>query len=85
MIKFNRHHVTNGTVKARIWYSLDNRVDGRKCVTMYAKDYGGDLGKIFGDEYKNDTDTMTDYFDTGKVSLFENHPLYQVARDRAEA
>lgn len=85
MIKFNRYHVTNGTVKARISYSLDNHVSGKPCVTLYAKDYSRDLGSIFADEYVNDTDSQTDYFDEGRVRLFEGHPLYAAARKRAEA
>lgn len=80
-----KHYVTNGTEKARVFYTLDNRVDGRKVVTIYDKDYGHALGRIFGDEYENRTDTMTDYFDKGTVRLFENHPLYAAARARAEA
>jgi hypothetical protein len=85
-VKFNIHHVTNGTVKARVHYSLDNRYDGRKCVTIYAKDYTDALGAIFrGGEYRNETDTQTDYFDQGHVDLFEGHPLYAAARERAES
>jgi len=84
-VKFNRHHVTNGVVKARIYYSLDNRVDGRKAVTLYAKDYGNKLADIFtGPEYRNDTDMSSDYFEKGRVVLFEDHPLYLAARARAE-
>lgn len=85
MIKFNRYNVTNGTTKARIRYSLDNRADGRKCVTMYAKDYSDALGVVLADEYRNETDSQTDYFDKGKAVLFEGHPLYAAARARAEA
>lgn len=84
-VRFMKHYVTNGTEKARVFYTLDNRVDGRKVVTIYDKDYGHALGRIFGDEYENRTDTMTDYFDKGTVRLFENHPLYAAARARAEA
>jgi hypothetical protein len=85
-IKFNAHNVTNGTDKARVHYSLDNRTDGRKCVTIYAKDYGHALGRVIKDgEYKNDTDSQTDYFDKGRVVLFEGHALYAAARKRAEA
>lgn len=49
MIKFNKHNVTDTEtkIKARVLYSLDNRIDGRKCVTIYAKDYDRSLGKIF--------------------------------------
>lgn len=83
-IKFNKYHVTDGTLKARVWYSLDNRADGRKCVTLYAKDYDDALGRLFVYQYKNDTDIMTDYFEKGRAVLFEDHPLYQSARARAE-
>lgn len=40
-------------------------------------------GTITGD--KNDTDTMTDYFDEGRVVLFEDHILYAKAREMAES
>ncbi len=84
-VKFNKFHVAKGKTKARVWYSIDNRIDGRRCVTLYAKDYGHALGEILADEYQNDTDTQTDYFDTGRAVLFEEHPLYLAARERAEA
>ena len=84
MIRFNKHFVTNGTVRARVHYSLDNRVDGRKCVTLYAKDYTNDLATIFPAQTQNDSDSMTDYFETGRVVLFEGHPLYNEARKRVE-
>jgi hypothetical protein len=79
MIKLRKYFVTNGVVKARVWYSVASRIDNRKCVTIYAKDYDRKLGKIFSDIYKNETDTMTDYFDQGHVNLFEDHPLYNEA------
>ena len=85
MVKFNRYHVTNGTIKARVHYCLDNRIDGRKCVTMYAKDYGHSIAHVLSDApYVNNTDMQTDYFEKGKVVLFEEHPLYAVARARVE-
>lgn len=85
-IKFNKYHVADKVsgLKARIFYSLDNQADGRKCVTLCAKDYDRVLGKIIPEDYENDTDSMTDYFDTGRVRLFETHPLYSAARHRAE-
>ena len=33
----------------------------------------------------NNSDSMTDYFETDKVVLFENHPLYQKARSFVES
>lgn len=85
MIKFNRYHVTNGTTKARVHYCLDNRTDGRKVVTLYAKDYSNALHAIISDGYENTTEAIIDHFDKGCVRLFENHPLYAAARTRAEA
>lgn len=83
MIKFNKHHIAANGLKARVHYSVDNRIDGRPCVTLYAKDYNDSLCKIFKAEYKNDTDINTDYFDAGSVTLFADHPLYAEARQRA--
>lgn len=82
-IKFNKYHVTNGEIKSRVFYSLDNRTDKRKCVILYARDYDRSLGKIFS-EYKNESDSQTDYFETGHVTLFEDHPLYKIAREKIE-
>ena len=82
-IKFNRYHVTNGIEKARVFYSLDNRTDGRKCVTLYARDYDLALGRVLGNAYRNETDPTSDYIDAGKAVLFEDHPLYETARARA--
>jgi hypothetical protein len=85
MIKFLKFCVTNGAARAKVHYSLDNRADGRKCVTLYARDYSRTLGEIFAAEYVNDTDSQTDYFDQGRVTLFEHHALYPAARARAES
>lgn len=84
-IKFNQHHVTNGTTKARCWYHVYTRTDGRKCVEVSSKDYNRALGQIFPAEYSNTTDTMTDYFDKGRVVFFEDNPHYAPAKARAEA
>jgi hypothetical protein len=83
MIKFNKHNVTNGAYKARASYHLDNRTDGRKCVTIYAKDYGAALAHVLGD-VENNTDSQADYFETSTARIFENNPLYLAARARAE-
>lgn len=84
MVKFQKFYVTNGTTKARVHYSIDNRADGRQCVTLYARDYGHALGEVIADGYTNDTDSQTDYFDKGRVCLFSDHALYPAARARAE-
>jgi hypothetical protein len=85
-IKFNKYNVTNGKIKARVRYILDNRCDKKKCVTIYAKDYNNDLGKIFDfkNGYKNNSDVQIDYFETGMINFFEDSPFYLEARKRAE-
>jgi hypothetical protein len=83
-VEFQKFYVTNGTTKARVHYHLDNRADGQQCVTLYARDYDRALGKIIADQYVNETDTQTDYFDKGRVVLFPSNPLYAAARARAE-
>lgn len=83
MIKMMKHYVTDGQHKARVLYSHGTLIDGRECVTLYAKDYTRDLGRIFPSRYQNDTDTMTDYFDEGHVRIFPNDPLFEAAKARA--
>lgn len=83
-IKFNKYHVTNGDIKAKVFYSLDGRFDGKKCVTLYAKECNKNLGKIFKSEFIDESDFRSDYFDNGKVCIFENNPFYSFARKRAE-
>jgi len=83
-IKFNKFNVSNGSNKARVFYSLDNRVDGRRVVTLYAKDYLHSLAPIFGADTENESDYQTDYVETDTVRIFEDNPLYAAARARAE-
>lgn len=67
----------------RCFYSLDNSThESGPYVTIYAKGYGGQLpGDLFAVE--NDTDLMTDYFDTDSATLTPAHPLYPYARAAA--
>lgn len=82
-ITFNKHNVTNGTNKARVFYSINGRTDGRNCVTIYAKDLTANLKTIFAD-FVNNTEANTDYFETSKVSVFETSPFYAAALKRAQ-
>lgn len=85
-IRLMKHYVTDGTTKARAWYSLDNNTRNPLCVTIYAKDYGNQLYPIFGDIVKNDTDIMTDYFEKDRVVLTpEMGEVYTSARAMVEA
>lgn len=86
MIKLNKYHVVDTATghKARVSYShFQMASTGQWCVTLYDKDYGYALGKIFQAEYQNNTDSMVDYFEKGQVRLLESHPLYQAALARA--
>lgn len=86
-IKFQKHFVTNGRVKARVHYSaFKMTTTGQDCVTLYAKSFddGRKLSEIFTDGYENNTDTMTDYFEKGRVRVLAGSPLYAQALERAQ-
>ena len=86
MVKMMKFYVTNGVEKAKVFYSRATLVDGRDCVTLYAKDYDGALGRIFADQtdpYENNTDAMTDYFEKGRVRIFPDSALWNAACARA--
>jgi len=87
MIKFHISSVSNGTTKARCFYSRFNMAStGQDCVTIYAKDYGHAISQVFGgDCYENNTDSQMDYFDQGHVRIVEGHPLFQAACKAVEA
>lgn len=85
MIKFNKYNVTDtvSKAKARVHYSLNNRTDGRECVTIYHKDYSDNLVKVFGERVIDNSDMITDYFEEGRVVLFKGDALYEPALARA--
>jgi hypothetical protein len=83
-IKYNLYNVKKGDLSARVWYTLDNRTDEKKCITIYARDYSHDLGQIFPENYENNSDSMTDYFEKGTVRLFEDYPNFQKIREIVE-
>lgn len=79
-IKFNLHNVVNTETKAkaRVHYSVGSRTDGREAVTLYAKDYDRSLESVFSDA-RNDSDSMTDYFETSRVVIFKGDARYPAA------
>lgn len=88
MIKFNKYNVTDteSKLKARVHYNHHNLVStGEECVTIYAKDYTNDLHKIFSEGYENDTDTMTDYFEKGRVRILKGSEYFEAALARFNA
>lgn len=67
----------------RCFYSLDNNAEHLPAVSISCRDYSGRLpGDLF--VVTNDTDSMTDYFDTDRAVLTPDHPLYKFARYAAE-
>jgi len=81
-MKFMKYYIENEGKKHKVWYSLDNRVDGKTAVTVYASDYGVHLG--FLPTCENDSDSQTDYFMKDRATFFEDTPLYAEVRARAE-
>ena len=81
MVKFNLLNVKNTETgaSAKVFYSVNNRRDGRDCVTIYEKSYKGELRKVFPDLYQNNSDGMADYFEKDKVVLFSDNPHYPAA------
>lgn len=82
-VKFMKHYVTDGRIKVKVSYSRTS-YGGVDKVTLYAKDYGHDLAKItgFADLYENNTDSMTDYFENGRVRIPATSPFYFSALER---
>lgn len=67
----------------RCFYSLDNNRDHSPSVSISCSDYSAKLpADLF--TVRNDTDLMTDYFDTDRATLTPEHPLYKFARYAAE-
>ncbi len=78
-VKFNKYHVTNGAHKVRVYYSL-----GADSVTITERSYAEDLSAILPEGYRNDSDSMTDYFAHGHTTLRPGMKHYTEARARAE-
>lgn len=76
-IKFYYNGIkVNGGKLIRCFYWFDDN-----SVTISARDYDDLPADVF--VVKNDTDSMTDYFDTDSARLTPEHPLYKYARAAA--
>lgn len=85
MIKFMKHYVTNGKIKARVTYSAGNLTDGSNDVVIQAKDYSDKaLPKIFSELCKNDSDIVSSYHALNTVRITESDALYASALQRAK-
>lgn len=83
MIKLNLYNVTDTAtgVKVKVNYHESER-QGTKCVKVYSKEYGNSLGRIFS-SVVNNTETMTDYFETDQVILKPGDEHYDAALKNA--
>lgn len=86
MLKFNLHHILNTETKDKIKvsYSINESREGVAYVAIYAKNYGVQfVGLIAG--ATNDSDCMTDYFQTDCVMLTKGHEHFEAALATAKA
>jgi hypothetical protein len=84
-VKMMKHYVQNTDTgaKARVHYSKGQVCAkgsaARDCVRIYGKTILEKLTPIFESMVKNNTDTMTDYFETDSVTLFPGDVGYNKA------
>lgn len=77
-IYFNGIKIDGGKL-IRCGYSLDNNTDSAESVSIYARDYSGDLPRDLL-PVRNDTDIYTDYFNKDSAYITPEHPLYKYFR-----
>jgi len=77
-IYFNGIKIDGGKL-VRCGYSLSNNADSTESVSIYARDYSGDLPRDLL-PVRNDTDIYTDYFDKDSAYITPTHPLYKYFR-----
>ena len=85
MIKLNKHNVTNGTIKARVWYSMNQNLAGARVAQIMPKSFddGALLALIFPENYRNATDAQQDCYHMGAVKFTSGHPLFEAIKSRA--
>lgn len=79
-IKFSRYAVSTKNNKARVMYSRNVWAGSAPdmpvaTINIYAKEYGAQLSPIFG-KVRNDSDPLTDYIETDKVTFYEGSAMY---------
>lgn len=75
-VRFLMHAVTDGVHKSKVWYSPSTDFDGNlEYISVHADGYGAQLNKFF-DNVRNETDIMTDYFDTDSVKIYPDSPYW---------
>jgi hypothetical protein len=79
-IKFSKYNVSTNQNKARVHYSRNIWAQSTPdmpvaTISLYAKDYGAQLSPIFS-KVRNDSDPLTDYIETDKVTYYEGSAMY---------
>lgn len=76
-LKFTSSAIKQGDQKAKVWYSM-----GRECqeITIYAENYRGfsdlDFDGYENLNYRDDSDSMTDYFCKPSLTIFPENKIY---------
>lgn len=79
MIKFNLYNVKGYGKTVKVYYSINNHISGRNCVTVRTKSIIDSLFPIFGELVKNESDSREDYFEKDRVVIFEGERYYEEA------
>ena len=79
-MKIRKHFVEKDGLKVRVIYSKFNAgellTDTRAGVTIYQKDWGNNLLKIFKNA-KNESCLLSDYHEQSRVHIFKDNNLYK--------
>ncbi len=82
LMKYYAQNIETGA-KARCWYSHGRLINGRDCVTVYAKTCLENLFNVFGGAVENNSEMQTDYFENDKYRIYPENPLWAEAVARA--
>lgn len=76
-----------GAKLQKAWFSSGELVGYPSgTITIYARDYCSFSAKVNACfRVQNDTDTMTDYFDSDRIRVIPSHPLYPVVQAAMQA
>lgn len=79
-VRFDKHSVSTASNKAKVFYSRNVWAKSAPdmpvaTISIYAREYGAQLSPIFG-KTRNDSDPMTDYIETDKVTFYEGSAMY---------
>ena len=79
-IKFLKKGIRYNGQYIPVWFSMGSlRNYPEKTITIYAKEHGKKLPKELNPE--NDTDTMTDYFETDRAYITPSSKFYTEAKN----